>query len=128
MGKADEVRAPENTKLDEAKADDEVKADEVQAVPVASPEGLEPGLVLVFYLPDGSCKTVQFGIDNIPLGLKFSHTSPCKILKVEPAGHGERLGVEIGWVVTSVNNIPTLNMKNPKAVANLVKVQLDKFP
>merc|ERR1712176_718891 len=80
-----------------------------------------PVLSLCFLLPDGSSKTVKFENFKPPLGLTFSHTKPCKIKLVTPGGLGEKLGVQSGWVVTSVNEQAANEIEDPKGVALLVR-------
>mmetsp|Transcript_24596 Transcript_24596/g.65384 ORF Transcript_24596/g.65384 Transcript_24596/m.65384 type:complete len:221 (+) Transcript_24596:56-718(+) len=72
------------------------------ATAYAGPEfDAEPKMVLLFKLPDDSFKEVV--VRNRPLGLDFQRSSPICMKKVHKDSIGDKLGVQVGWELHSVN-------------------------
>merc|ERR1711879_632322 len=61
------------------------------------------GLMLGMKLPDGSEKTISFQGRKPPLGIDFIRKAPLTVKCVKAGSHGEALGLQPGWIVTSVN-------------------------
>ena len=86
------------------------------------PQPSSVGVSLGLSLPDGSSKTVQLGMFGHH-GLPFGLTNPCLITSVARSSLGATHGVEVGWVVTSVNGQPTSGLTDPLAVTKLIGEQ-----
>merc|ERR1711988_1320611 len=54
-----------------------------------------------------------------PLGVQFSAEFPLKI-KRSPVGHGKDLGLEVGWILTSVNGIDVTAMTDISKVSEIL--------
>ena len=57
---------------------------------------------LGFELPTGTTKEVVFS--ERPLGMKFTPSVPLTVTEVRPTGQANKLGVQHGWMLTSVDN------------------------
>jgi hypothetical protein len=66
------------------------------------------GIPLVWLTPSGE-KTVY--ATRKPLGVQFRAEFPLKV-KREPEGHGKDIGIQLGWILKSVNGIDVTGMTN----------------
>eukprot|EP00931_Biecheleriopsis_adriatica_P089207 TRINITY_DN63376_c0_g1_i1.p1 TRINITY_DN63376_c0_g1~~TRINITY_DN63376_c0_g1_i1.p1 ORF type:complete len:151 (+),score=20.92 TRINITY_DN63376_c0_g1_i1:82-534(+) len=58
---------------------------------------------ILFRLPDGTLKSLQFS--KRPLGLDFKRSAPIVLKRVAPGSHGHELGAEKGWEIHSINGV-----------------------
>ena len=68
---------------------------------VAALSSLPGGVEIVFGLPDGVERVIQFRKRN--LGFDFQAVTPIKVDTVFPNSHAASLGVEPGWVIKQIN-------------------------
>eukprot|EP00405_Crypthecodinium_cohnii_P009918 CAMPEP_0206428716 /NCGR_PEP_ID=MMETSP0324_2-20121206/5830_1 /ASSEMBLY_ACC=CAM_ASM_000836 /TAXON_ID=2866 /ORGANISM="Crypthecodinium cohnii, Strain Seligo" /LENGTH=145 /DNA_ID=CAMNT_0053894297 /DNA_START=62 /DNA_END=499 /DNA_ORIENTATION=+ len=62
-----------------------------------------------------------------PLGLDFNKTNPIMMKRVQPGGHGHRLGVRMGWQVIGVNG-EDVSMKDFDYTYQLLKQASSALP
>merc|ERR1712137_214327 len=79
----------------------EKAADNAGSKPVEKTEKEHGPVDVLFKLPAGGEKAVTF--TKRPLGLDFARTAPITIKEVKPRSHSELLGIEVEWIVKSVN-------------------------
>lgn len=58
------------------------------------------GLKLGFKLPDDSLREVVFA--SRPFGMMFCSSTPITVTEVQPTSHALELGIEVGWVLLSI--------------------------
>jgi hypothetical protein len=74
------------------------------------------GVPLIWDTPNGE-KTVD--ARKKPLGVQFRAEFPLKV-KREPEGHGKEIGVEVGWILKSVNGIDVATRRSIKEVNDIL--------
>lgn len=79
----------------------------------ANPRG---GVALVWTTPSGERTTYA---TRKPLGVQFCAEFPLKI-KREPEGHAKEIGIEVGWILKSVNGIDVTAMTDIKKVNEIL--------
>jgi len=85
-----------------------------------------PGAIpLTFKRNNGEVKTTY--AYQRPLGLAFNQKLPIKITE-EKAGHGQDIGIKIGWELLAVNYIDVQGMKDFDEVSAILKEQVDALP
>lgn len=70
---------------------------------VESEPELSEGLRITLAAPGGQAKTVIATMR--PLGMVFQKVPPFRVNTVEPAGHVEDLGIQVGWEVKQVGTV-----------------------
>jgi hypothetical protein len=71
---------------------------------------------LIWDTPDGEKITYA---RKKPLGVQFSAEFPLRV-KREPLGHGKDLGIEVGWILKSVNGIDITKVRDFAEVNNIL--------
>jgi len=74
------------------------------------------GVPLIWDTPSGE-RTVY--ARKKPLGVQFKAEFPLKV-KREPEGHGKNIGIEVGWILKSVNGVDVTTMRDIKKINELL--------
>eukprot|EP00927_Polykrikos_kofoidii_P044702 TRINITY_DN38599_c0_g2_i1.p1 TRINITY_DN38599_c0_g2~~TRINITY_DN38599_c0_g2_i1.p1 ORF type:complete len:385 (-),score=33.75 TRINITY_DN38599_c0_g2_i1:83-1096(-) len=74
-------------------------------------------LAVTFLLPDASLRLVHFDRQESKLGIDFSNYLPLTVRGLKPGGHGEKLGVQKGWMIHSINGESSDGLTLPEVLA-----------
>uniref|UniRef100_A0A7S1ATH8 PDZ domain-containing protein n=1 Tax=Noctiluca scintillans TaxID=2966 RepID=A0A7S1ATH8_NOCSC len=82
------------------------------------PDNKFAGIFMEFRLPDKTRKMML--LHKRPLGLKFSKEGPPTITDVQLNSHANDLGIQVGWVITSVDH-ESMEGKDSLAVVQILR-------
>jgi hypothetical protein len=80
---------------------------------------------LTWKTPDGNTTAVL--ATKKPLGLKYKHQLPL-VIDEESHGHGEELGIQIGWTLVAINGVEVSSLGDMDAVSKYLHEVVAKLP
>lgn len=98
--------------------------DEVEAVLQREINKLPGGIPLTW---DTGMRDVTVWATMKPLSLKFDRVAPIRITR-DQVGHGHDIGIQVGWVLKSVNNIDVTTISRYQEIRAILQRETRRLP